>query len=229
MKRELSALSADPKRASPCNETQRRIVQAALDLFAEHGFTGATTDAIARRAGVTEKTLFRHFGTKKQLFAKTVYPCMLRMLEPLAFDSLRTVLQSEYPTLRELLQGVIADRVAFNRKHPEILKLLAQGLLLHPDFRDAFATFWKSKMLPANKEMLRRARSRGELRNLPDEAVLRSMISLTAGFALSRLLFEPKTKHEDEKEVAILVDILMDGINACPNAPTRAKKRVRSK
>ncbi|MGI8890448.1 MAG: TetR/AcrR family transcriptional regulator [Chthoniobacterales bacterium] len=229
MKLEFSRLLAEDGHAPPLNGTPLRITQAALDLFAEHGFNGATTDAIARRANVTEKTLFRHFGSKKRLFAETVYPAMLRMLEPLAFDSLRTVLQSEYPTLRELLHSVITDRVAFNRKHPEILKLLAQGLLLHPDFRDAFASFWKSKMLPANKEMLRRARSRGELRKLPDEAVLRSIISLTAGFALNRLLFEPKTKRDDEKEVAIMVDILMDGINVCPKAPARTKKRGQSK
>ncbi|HEY9723247.1 MAG TPA: helix-turn-helix domain-containing protein, partial [Oscillatoriaceae cyanobacterium] len=41
--------------------TQARIVQAALELFAEHSYEAATTQAIARRAGVTERTLFRHF------------------------------------------------------------------------------------------------------------------------------------------------------------------------
>ena len=225
MKTAFATLLAGNDGAPPLNKTQLRITQAALDLFARHGFSGATTDAISRRAKVTEKTLFRHFETKKLLFAKTVYPAMLRMLEPLAFESLRAVLQSDYPNLRELLHGIIADRIAFNQKHPEVLKLLAQGLLLHPDFRVAFAAFWRSRLLPENKKMLRRARKRGELRDLPDAAVLRSLISLTAGFALYRLLFAPKAKGSDEKEVQILVDILMNGISVRPRISARQSKR----
>ena len=229
MKLEFSTLLAEDGSAAVLSETQLRITQAALDLFAERGFDAATTDAIARRAGVTEKTLFRHFKTKKRLFVKTVYPAMLRMLEPLAFDSLRTVLQSDYPSMRELMHGIIADRIEFNRKHPEILKLLAQGLLMHPDFRDAFATFWCSRLLPANKKMLRRARARGELRALPDRAVLRAMISLTAGFALNRLLFDPKPHGGDKKEVEMLVDIFMHGISARPVTSTKKSKSSTSR
>jgi len=47
-----------------------RLEQAALDLFAEHGFDGTTTEQIAARAGVTERTYFRHFPDKREvLFA----------------------------------------------------------------------------------------------------------------------------------------------------------------
>ncbi|HEY1583555.1 MAG TPA: TetR/AcrR family transcriptional regulator [Chthoniobacterales bacterium] len=222
MKEEFAAFLSDP--AAPRSETQQRIMQAALDLFAEHGFSRATTEAIARRAHVTEKTLFRHFGNKKHLFAKTVYPAMLRMLEPLAFDSLRAVLRSDYPTLRELLRGIVADRIEFNRRHPEILKLLAQGLLLHPDFREAFSEFWTSRFLPENKKMLRRARARGELRDLPDLAVLRSLISLTVGFALYALLFSPGKKRRNDREAALLVDILLNGISAGRSAPANRQR-----
>lgn len=221
MKAELHAFLADP--SPPSCETQERIIQSALDLFAAHGFNGATTEAIARRAGVTEKTLFRHFGNKKHLFAKTVYPAMLRLLEPLAFESLRAVLQSDYPSLRDLLYGVVADRIAFNRQHPEIMKLLAQGLLLHPDFREAFADFWKSRMLPENKKMLKRARARGELRDLPDLFVLRAVISLTAGYALHQMLFLPGKEKDDAKSAEILVDILINGIGAKPTKRKRPK------
>lgn len=226
MKQEFVAFLADP--SPPSCETERRIIQAALDLFAEHGFGGATTEAIARRAEVTEKTLFRRFGSKKHLFAKTVYPAMLRMLEPLAYKSLHAVLNSDYPSLRQLLHGVIAERIQFNREHPEILKLLAQGLLLHPDFREAFAEFWKLRLLPENKKMLRRARARGELCDLPDLAVLRAIISLTVGLCLHTLLFVPGKKGCDAKEAEILVDILLDGISARSQRARRRKTPKRT-
>jgi AcrR family transcriptional regulator len=49
------------------DETRARIMQAASQLFAEKGFSGTTTRAIAERSGVNEVTLFRHFGTKENL------------------------------------------------------------------------------------------------------------------------------------------------------------------
>jgi AcrR family transcriptional regulator len=42
-------------------------MQAASNLFAEKGYTGTTTRAIAELAGVNEVTLFRHFGSKEKL------------------------------------------------------------------------------------------------------------------------------------------------------------------
>lgn len=44
-----------------------RLQQAALELFIEHGFDQTTTDRIAARAGVTERTYFRHFADKREV------------------------------------------------------------------------------------------------------------------------------------------------------------------
>lgn len=45
--------------------TKDKIIDAAIELVNEKGYKGATTRAIAERAGVNEVTLFRHFGNKK--------------------------------------------------------------------------------------------------------------------------------------------------------------------
>src|SRR5437899_2775634 len=44
-----------------------RLEQAALALFVERGFDDTTTAAIAERAGLTERTFFRHFGDKREV------------------------------------------------------------------------------------------------------------------------------------------------------------------
>ncbi|MCA9935472.1 MAG: TetR/AcrR family transcriptional regulator [Ardenticatenaceae bacterium] len=49
------------------NNTRTRIMQAATQLFAETGYAGTTTRAIAELAGFNELTLFRHFGSKENL------------------------------------------------------------------------------------------------------------------------------------------------------------------
>jgi AcrR family transcriptional regulator len=57
---------------SGSDETKRRIIGAALTLFGEVGYTRATTRAIAEKAGVSELTLFRHFGTKKSVLLESI-------------------------------------------------------------------------------------------------------------------------------------------------------------
>ncbi|MFD7918779.1 TetR/AcrR family transcriptional regulator [Streptomyces sp. NPDC059740] len=47
-----------------------RLEQAALELYSEHGFEQTTVAEIAKRAGLTERTFFRHFADKREvLFA----------------------------------------------------------------------------------------------------------------------------------------------------------------
>ncbi len=48
-------------------DTRQRLIGAALKLFGQVGYTRASTRLIAETAGVNEVTLFRHFGSKKNL------------------------------------------------------------------------------------------------------------------------------------------------------------------
>jgi len=59
-----------PRRSTP--EVQRLILEAARAVFAAQGFGGATTNAIAQRADVSERVLFRHFPTKETLYEVAV-------------------------------------------------------------------------------------------------------------------------------------------------------------
>ncbi|HEY2707106.1 MAG TPA: TetR/AcrR family transcriptional regulator [Caulobacteraceae bacterium] len=47
-------------------DARRRLQQAALDLFRERGYEATTAAEIAARAGVTERTFFRHFPDKRE-------------------------------------------------------------------------------------------------------------------------------------------------------------------
>ena len=48
-------------------EARRRLARAALELYRERGFDQTTTAEIAARAGVNERTFFRHFPDKREV------------------------------------------------------------------------------------------------------------------------------------------------------------------
>jgi AcrR family transcriptional regulator len=62
-------------------ERRKEILDAAMDLFAERGLYGTSTDEIARRAGISQPYLFRLFGTKKELYLATIDLCFRETLE----------------------------------------------------------------------------------------------------------------------------------------------------
>jgi AcrR family transcriptional regulator len=60
---------------------REEILDAALQEFAERGFHAASTEDIARRAGISQPYVFRLFGTKKELFRIVVARCFRETLE----------------------------------------------------------------------------------------------------------------------------------------------------
>ena len=57
------------------SERREQILEAAIRVFAERGYEGASTDVIAHDAGISQPYLFRLFGTKRDLIVATVQRC----------------------------------------------------------------------------------------------------------------------------------------------------------
>ncbi|GAA2470528.1 TetR/AcrR family transcriptional regulator [Winogradskya humida] len=64
----MTGTTRDAKRA----RTAQRILEAAQEEFATHGYKGTTVRAIAERAGVHASLVMQHYGTKADLFAIAV-------------------------------------------------------------------------------------------------------------------------------------------------------------
>jgi AcrR family transcriptional regulator len=62
-------------------ERREAVLDAALDEFGERGFHGASTENIARGAGISQPYVFRLFGTKQELFKAVVTRCFRETLE----------------------------------------------------------------------------------------------------------------------------------------------------
>jgi AcrR family transcriptional regulator len=62
-------------------QRREQLLAVAVAEFARAGYHGASTDAIAREAGISQPYLFRLFGSKKELYLAAVRRCFRRTLE----------------------------------------------------------------------------------------------------------------------------------------------------
>src|SRR4029453_10292904 len=62
-------------------ERREAVLAAALEEFAAQGLTGASTEAIAAKAGISQPYVFRLFGTKKDLFTAVINRCFRETLD----------------------------------------------------------------------------------------------------------------------------------------------------
>ncbi|MDP9401250.1 MAG: TetR/AcrR family transcriptional regulator [Actinomycetota bacterium] len=81
-------------------ERREQVVDAAIEEFAQAGLAGASTEAIARRAGISHAYLFRLFGTKRELFVTAVDEALGRILR--AFQEAEAARAPEVPAFAAL-------------------------------------------------------------------------------------------------------------------------------
>src|SRR2546430_4918671 len=69
---------AEPRSRIAAAERGEKILETAVSDFALTGLHGTSTEAIAKRAGISQPYLFRLFGTKKELFIACIGRCFDR-------------------------------------------------------------------------------------------------------------------------------------------------------
>lgn len=198
--------------------TRGRIVRAALDLFAERSYEAATTRAIADRAGVTERTLFKHFPSKEQLFAQTVFPVMLRLLSPITIDSLKRILEGHNGDFRATLTALVAERIGFATRHISLVQIVAREVLTRPTFRAAAGEFFTTQMKPHVAALLAHARETGQMRDVPDELALRTIVGQVAAYVITRSLMAPDRAWDDAREAEAIVETILFGLSGPTSA-----------
>jgi len=100
--------------------TRARILSAALDVFAELAFEGATVREIASRAGVTQPLLNYHFSSKDELWRTAVDQL---------FEALNTALRTRLEGLQgvdELTTAKLLSRefIYFSARNPQLFRII---------------------------------------------------------------------------------------------------------
>src|SRR5690349_8135459 len=117
----------DSRPMTQADLTRERLVRAALELFTSQGYHETTTPLIAKKAGVAEGTMYRHF-TGKQHFFNELYRAAARWATKLVreADALKVGPREKLAELaRELVAGAAREpavaRLFFVQRHDDLL------------------------------------------------------------------------------------------------------------
>jgi AcrR family transcriptional regulator len=190
---------SDPKIQNK-NGTANRIVEAAVQLFSRQGFAASSTHEIARLAGVSEVTVFRHFPRKRDLFWAATESRLRRLR---ISKELRGRLESD-ENPRTAIPGIVAMLVETVQHQPEILRLLYLSLF---ELENGAERILRKHLVPLFDpvhEYLSRCVSKGLIRNLePGVATLGLAASVAAHQGLQQVFTRTNLPYANTDEAIV--------------------------
>ena len=198
-------------------EKQKKIIVSAIQSFAEKGYSATSTSEIAKKAGVAEGTIFRHYKTKKDLLLAIVAPVMAKFVAPFIIKDLKKVLDQDYEHFEDFLTAMLGNRRKFLVKNIPILKILIQEIPFHPELKELFKEHVALKVYERFEKLVDHYKSKGEIIDIPAYSVFRMAFSTVFGYLIARYLIMPEADWDDEAETERTIQFIMHGL-AGPNS-----------
>jgi TetR/AcrR family transcriptional regulator len=199
------------------NDTEQKILDAALRVFASEGYAGATTRRIAQEADVTEVTLFRKFQSKENLLRQVLIKN--RGIAISALDSLFRIekeadLATGLHTLGQNVAKVMRDKmkdskdlmfmfvlIEEGRRRPEVAEILSSTL----------SSIFQKSIGPLCEYFELQIRN-GKMRNINPRSAALAFVSYFAYTYLLRGVLGEDVLGDSEGEFEGFIDIFTKGI-----------------
>lgn len=201
-----TAVRRGPRTRADALRNRERIVAAAREIFVEFG-PEAPLDEIARRAGIGNATLYRHFADRQALLHDVLLSIMIRTTEHA--ETVAVQENDPFTALRDFAHMAVDERVG------ALCGMIVGGL----DEQSAEVTAQGLRLEDAVEALMERARQAGQLR--PDVTVGDLLIALSL---LTRPL--PGLDCPNLDEVAHRhLQLFLDGLRSSPSAPSELPGR----
>lgn len=96
------------------DDTKKRILEAATDIFVAKGFSGASISVIASRAGINKSLIYHHVGNKQELWQE--------VKRSLTEDTQER--KKDYKTWEQFVHDIIKQRIEVYERDPRILRII---------------------------------------------------------------------------------------------------------
>ena len=221
--RSIEKQSASQKRLK-AEERRIQLLRIAKKLFSEYGFENTTAKSIAAAAGVTEAIVFRHFGSKQELYASILD----RKADEIGIDSwgseLATFAKCEND--EALVLSVITHILEADRQDPQFQRLLLQAALTGHPLRKITA----ERLLPLHRFLrnyIKKRQKRGAFQKCDPELAAHAIVGIPSYYGLAKILYgmDNLTIPED-RMAAGFARIILDGLHAV-NGSSGKSRRIR--
>ncbi len=178
-------MSALPRRQQNRIDRERRILEAALKVFAETGYSGTTMDAVAIEAGLSKPTLYQYFESKEVLFSAMMLGERDQMLEFF-----------QHPSGK----GMVADLLGFAWDYadtvlrPDMLslaRLIIGEVQRFPEIGHAYQEVGPDRLLRGIMDYLSERRAAGELEFDDPELAAQDLWGLILSAPRTQALYMP--------------------------------------
>ncbi|HXH70851.1 MAG TPA: TetR/AcrR family transcriptional regulator [Pyrinomonadaceae bacterium] len=214
MIREIEKTEAVSGRMSG-DERRSQILQIAIGLFSQKGFSGTTTKEIAAAAGVSEAMVFRHFANKDELYSAI-----------LDHKACNRTFQNPFEEIGEKIKAKddfgVFYTMALNAldHHSEdcgFLRLMLHSALEDHDLARMFFESFITDVYKFLGGYIRQRQADGAFRAIEPHVVVRAFVGMFVHHSLNNLLWDKEQKLlkiSNEEAAKNFTEILLRGIAA---------------
>lgn len=189
---------------------RRAIIEAAAEVFLQHGYLGASMDQVAAKAAVSKQTVYKQFADKEHLFAEIILGTTADLGDELARTyALLDDATDARPALRQLAQGLHESL-----SRPDVLRLRRLVIAEADRFPDVSGTWFERAFHPSLVllgEALERMAGRGLLRGLPDPTLAGYQFAgLVMYKPMNRMMFAGTGAQSPADELDRIADSAVD-------------------
>lgn len=185
-----------------------RILDAALQAFAEKGFSGTSTREIARRADVNEVTVFRQFKSKRALFQAVISERspVLDIAQKVSFDTKTPV--------EELLANNVRTVLRMLRANREMYFVVLGDAWRQPKMRSMAYEEVVKRGIEMVAALMRALMDAGKIRRLDPEIAARTLMGAVQFHFLTTEIMGGGSAGPDEEERMVrgFVSIFLNGM-----------------
>jgi AcrR family transcriptional regulator len=190
---------------------QQRIIESAIQLFAEKGYANTSTAEIAKAAEVSEASIFKHYGTKVNLLLSLILPYMKEIFPAIASETFERVSSNANSTFEGFLRELIKNRIAFIMENREIFQVLVKEILYKEDLKSDLLPYVSGIVKARITGFIDLFKEQGELIDIPTDRIMKLLFTFIGGFIASRFVLL-NMESIDEEEVEDAIRFVMDGI-----------------
>ena len=203
--------TASPRKSAPNRRAQ--LLEAALNVFSEKGFDGATTKEIAAAAGVTEAIIFRHFPSKQALYQAVLESEFAR---PDLFQKWLTQAQESMDRNddRGLFRAIATAIIDSYRLDPRMERVMLFAAL---EGNGQAIEHYRDFCLPlfeVLRDYIVRRQREGALAAHDPGAILSAISGMAQRYAMFTQMFGFRLEYSDQEAADLFTHILMNGIQA---------------